>query len=164
MNDKGDQELTGPSDTAKQLRAALEEKFLNFVNADPWAPIGKSGCLSSLSYLILFPIACVLPFSPGMLVLALLQFGTDMELGRGQMWTFSILVTLLILLGIRASIPSEEENRGGKLAKATLKYCLTSLGILAGMAVLHFGFMQDFPVAFFDQFFPLFGGHGHLTF
>lgn len=100
-----------------------------------------------IGFLLLIIIALsVFFFSPGILIMATIQYIAGTNLDKSQMWTFAILICLLLWGGIWAT--------QGKDARSTNKiYLSICLGIIFVSLILFFGFKANFIVVFLHYFF-----------
>ncbi|WP_116027702.1 hypothetical protein NR756_04870 [Alloalcanivorax xenomutans] len=93
---------------------------------------------------IAFFLAIALVNAPGMVILATMKDLLDLDLDTGQMWTFSIITSLLIFGAIRTT--SEEWSN------ALLIYVIACISIAVFFALSHFGFKALFPERYLSFF------------
>jgi len=100
---------------------------------------------SADAVLIIAGIAIVFINLPGMTVLAVLRDLLDASWGLGQMWAFSIIVSVLTLTSARLM------TNGWR--KAATYYAFICISVALVLAVCFFCLKQDFPARYLVHFF-----------
>ena len=80
-------------------------------------------------------IAMVFALCPGMLIVSLVKSCLNIKIDVGQMWTFSIIMSVAVFYGFFYKNKNE----------AIKRYLILCLTIVAFSAILHFGFKSEFP-------------------
>jgi len=91
----------------------------------------------------LLVVSVVFVFSPGMVLMSCMQLLSHMTLDIGQMWTFSIVLSIIIGL-VLWSIYKD---------KTLTIYPILCLTIVACCLIAHFGLKASFPRTFLSFFF-----------
>lgn len=100
-----------------------------------------------IGILLLIVIALsVFFFSPGMLVMSIIQYIGKTNLDKGQMWTFAIVLCLFLWGAIWVA-----QGRDVRLTNKI--YLFICLAITCVSLILHFGFKAKFLVVFLRYFF-----------
>lgn len=107
---------------------------------------GILGTIGEFAFVLIILVLLTL-FMPGMLVLSIFKTISGMTLDYGQMWTFSILLSIAILIVIRLLVVD--------IGKALKTYAIICGLIVALMLVLHFGFKIAAPLRFLGYFFDI---------
>lgn len=107
---------------------------------------GEEGGLGSVLFFIGLAIVLALlvfVFSPGMLVMSMIQVFFSTALDIAQMWTFSIILSIIIFFCIYL-INND---------RSVIIYPIICAAIVIIFTVSHFGFKAEFPVSFISYFF-----------
>jgi hypothetical protein len=89
--------------------------------------------------------AIVLIVSPGMLIMSILKAKFAIGLDYGQMWTFSIVMSVAIYIACWFKTKSA--------STATVIYTVLCAILAVFFLIAHFGFKAQFPTTFLDYFF-----------
>lgn len=103
----------------------------------------QAGALGAIGLGLLLAVSFV--NTPGMLLIALYKSVSGAPLDGGQMWTFSFLVSALLLGLVRVIV--------GQWPKAFTLYAISCATIAGVFLFCHFGFKALFPAQFLGFFF-----------
>ncbi|MDF1695340.1 MAG: hypothetical protein P1U56_05895 [Saprospiraceae bacterium] len=101
--------------------------------------------IAGLFVIILFFIAIIFAFSPGMLSMYALHSSLNLDLDGGQMWTFSIIFCLAYLAILYLSF--KDWN------KSIFYYAIASIGIIGFFLIAGYGFKAEFAENAWNLFF-----------
>ena len=106
--------------------------------------------------LLLLVSLLVCAFSPGMLIMSVIKYAFSLNLDRGQMWTFSILLSigmigLIELVAVKLRIDTVENS----LTVGIGLYAVICVFLFCSSLVAYFGFKIKFIRKAFSFFFPI---------
>jgi hypothetical protein len=106
--------------------------------------------------LLLLVSLLICAFSPGMLIMSIIKCAFSLNLDRGQMWTFSVLLSIgmigvIELVAVKLGLDTVENS----LTVGIGLYAVICVFILCSFLVAYFGFKIKFIRKAFSFFFPI---------
>lgn len=96
--------------------------------------------------LIVIIVSLVISFSPGMLLVGLINYTGLLHFDKGQLWAFSVLLSVILFGSIYFKL---EKN----LKRSLKLYGIISLSIVSILALFYFGFKVALPGILAGYFF-----------